>query len=228
MKKHILGIVLFAASVATYAVPVLNKEDFITTGTQTNFNGFESIPTTSNPDKLGLQYSGDLEPYTEDGITVRQVNGDPHNDIWVNPSEGIEGDRSWYPGGGDYGYTVITLASGLDFSAVSLLFLSYSTGRYADHGHVQYKLLKNGVSVLSDYMSWPYTLGIGRIGFENGGFDEIWLRSGTKGFFGDNRLQALQIDSIKAIQAQNDIPEPGTLFLLGLGALGMARLRRRV
>lgn len=224
MKKYILGILLFAASVATYAVPVLNKEDFITAGAQTNFNGFENIPTSSSPVRVGFQYSGGLEPYIEDGITVRQVNGDPNNDIWVTFS-GMEGNRSWYPDGGDHGYTAITLANGLDFSAVSLLFRSYATGR-VDPGNVQYHLLKDGMSVFSGSMLWANGE-LGRIGFANGGFDEIWLRSGTRGFFGDNRSQALQIDSIKAVQA-NDIPEPGTLFLLGLGALGMARFCRRV
>jgi hypothetical protein len=197
------------------AAPVLNTTDFVTA--VTGFNGFESIPND------GTYYTGGTSPYTEGGISVTEMNGNSGNSIWVSIAQSssyfTEGNYAWYPNGGDNGYTKIMLQSGAEISAISMLFRSYSP-------NVTYELLDGGVSVLTGTLLADWGV-LGRIGFSGGGFDEILLRGGDLGAgIGDGALNALQIDSIK-VGTSGTIPEPGTLALLGLGAMGLAASRRR-
>lgn len=85
-----------------------------------------------------------------------------------------------------------------------------------------FDVLNHGSSVLSGQFAAPF--GVGRIGFEGGGFDEIRLRSGGSTNFYDGNFESLEIDSIAIIA----VPEPEiyAMLLAGLGLIGYS-LRRR-
>lgn len=87
---------------------IVHNSDFIADSSRTHFNGFESIPIFNTS-----FYEGEI-PYTEDSITVQQINGDEGYNIWATWTfeDGFEGSHGWYPNGGDNGYTQLSLASG--------------------------------------------------------------------------------------------------------------------
>lgn len=195
------------------AAPVLNTNDFI--GAPTNFNGFESIPND------GTFYTGGAGPYDEGGIRVTQIN--PSSPIWVTLGS-MEGSYSWYPNGGDFGYTDIMRTDGADITNISLIFRSYGSG------NVLYDILNDGGSVLTGELAAADGFSfLGRIGFQGGGFDQVRLRGGELGSgFYDGAQNALQIDSIK-IGLVGVIPEPETyaMLLVGLLMLGVTAARRK-
>jgi hypothetical protein len=209
LKATFISLLLATSSVAS-AAPVLMTTDFINSAAY--FNGFENIPVGGS-----IFYTGGSTPYSEGGITVRQIGGDAGNDIWTTLG-GMEGSRSWYPNGGDSGYTDIRLTSGADFADISFLFRAYATGG------LQYSLLNNGVQVLGGTLDSANS-SLARAGFTGGGFDQLLLRTGVTGTFGDARHQALQLDSIDANAAA--VPEPASLALFGLGLMGLVSLRRK-
>jgi hypothetical protein len=210
---------VLAAALALHAAPAraitVFFVDFIADGSRTSFNGFETYPATT---------SG-APTHTEDGIQVSQISGQG-NEIWSTCAfcfgGVLEGARAWYPGGGDFGYTQITLVGGIDFTDVGLLTGSGWVGPIT----TSYELWNDGTLVLSgQYESLGQTAGY--LGFAGGGFDEIRLRDSESrtATFLDNNINALALDSIEL--AGNPIPEPTTLALLGAGLVAVCARRRR-
>ncbi len=177
------------------------------------FNGFESIQSGSNHPNT----------YTEDNIVVTQVSDQP-NDIWTsyNPGGG-EGAFSWYPNGGDYGYTKISLADGGSFDAIGMLMGSGN----GSHVSIWYSLRLDGVEV--DGGTFLHTRAFTYVGFSGGIFDEIWLRDGNPtrvGSLTDGSHNALALDSIE-VSSVAPVPLPATLPFLLIGLGGFAALRRK-
>jgi hypothetical protein len=190
----------------------LQTSDFIDNSQRSNFNGFEGITVT---DGFG-------STYTEDGITVEQVNGEL-NDIWPTYTWwGAEGNKAWYPSGGDSGYTKITKQDSSDFVNMGLLIGSgYGAN---DPMTYVYDVLNNGVSVLSGtlFRNTPQNY----LGFSGGGFDEVRIGA----YYGNNPnqtlngYQALAIDSIETSR----VPEPATILgTLAFSTLGGSWLKRK-
>lgn len=186
----IAGFFLFPA-LAPAAITVY-PTDVIADASRTNFMGFEGIVGTDG-----------LPPtWEEDGIKVEQINGDG-NDIWVTYTGwGQDGSRCWYPSGGDYGYTKISLVSGGDFSNVGLLLGTGWGGAF----YVQYALLNDGSTVAQGeiyFSSYPQHLG-----FAGGGFDTVLLSASQSSgnTVTDAHHNALAVDSIELAASINEPP----------------------
>jgi hypothetical protein len=227
LKRIILGLVALAASLCGFSDA--------RAGT---FNGFEGVP-------LAGPYLAGSPLYTEGGITVEQVTPDPDdNVIWVTFFH-PELKYGWYPDGGDFGYTKITLSGGGDFSDV---FLKVSTGEPtpdingdpstpgSSGSTLLYELLKGGSVVLAGFGPALTQGTTTDISFLGGGFDEIRIRDttasdpGSQAFLDPSDLNALAIDAIEN-RATGVVPEPASLTLWGIGAVGLigycGRLRRK-
>lgn len=199
---------------AVQAAPVVHTTDFINNAGRTQFNSFESIPSD------GTMYTGS-GAYTEGGITVQQINPSQYG-IWVtyNPG-GADGNRAWYPNGGDFGYTSLSLSSGLDFGDVGFVIGSGNS----THSRAYFELWDNGALVLSG--SVAQSTGFHYLGFEGGGFDTILLRDGIAGLsLHDGSHNALAIDAIE-VRASRHVPEPASMALAALGLAGLGIMRRK-
>ena len=146
------------------------------------------------------------------------------NNIWTTatPYVGGQGNYSWYPNGGDLGYTDITMQGAGQFGDIS--FIAGSGWGGGAHS-LYYELALGGNVVQSGSLSqvsgdW--------LGFSGGGFDEVRVRdsNGFTSSLNDGQLNALAIDSIKTVGA---VPEPETyaLLLAGLGAVGWVARRKQ-
>lgn len=211
LTSLILLLLIQPASAATVLTEtIVNSPDY--------FNGFESLPITITQGNL----------HTEDNITVRQIDGDA-NDISTNHGQLLVGGsgRSWYPNGGDNGYTSITLADGNLFGDVSLLA---GTGNGLTHIFYHYSLLNNESVVLSGSLEISGT-GYNEFSFIGGGFDEILLMvtSNINSSFGLGDLNALDVDSIAvSLEASpHMVPIPASIWLLSSALLGLVSLSRR-
>jgi hypothetical protein len=190
--------------------------DFIDDAHRTNFNSFEGLPATP-PLVAGL--------YIEDGVRVEQMPF-PNNTIntrwwWSgSPSDPKppDGLRSWYPSGGDEGYTRITRADGSDFFNVGFMRGSGQPGFDAPGvGSLLYQLYNNGGLVLSGAV--PHTQLGQYLGFSGGGFDEIRVRDGQVAVvtsFYDGTRNALALDAIEL-----SAPEPCSASLLTTAILSL-------
>lgn len=211
--------VLFTAAGQTTAAIIVHTSDFIADGSRSHFNGFEGMAVNL--------YDGSV-PYTEDTIRVVQVNGDAGNDIHTGDGffwTGDAGSHQWYPTVGDHGYTMVSLAGGIDFQSVGF---NYGTGGNTPLT-ILYDLLDNGSVVLSDSADLVST--VNYLGFSGGGFDTIRMRDTYRGAGGtvtDGSWQTLAIDNIETLDSA--VPEPASLAIwsvIGLAGIGIGAWRRR-
>ena len=219
MKKIFLCSIVFSImlvflAIPSFAAPTLYTTDFINDASRDNFNGFEFIPND------GSFYTGGDGPYTEDGITVEQINGDGANSIWVNSSGTYEGNHSWYPNAGDSGYSSITLADGSDFFDIGFWTSTGAPPPGSDFIH--YDVLLDGSSVLTGSIPGNDRGVFQYLGFGGGGFDEIHIWDVTNASPGINGLTLDAIETRGAV-----VPEPSTMLLLGFGLLGLASVTRK-
>lgn len=216
--KSLLTLVATLALTATMSsAATVGPIDVIDDADRDHFYGFENLPSTG---RFGNTASGD-------NITVTQVGGQT-NDIWTThlPGGG-EGNRAWYPNGGDFGYTAIRTTDGSDLDALGLLvgsgFGSDSNGHYSLH--------LDGTEVASG--SFTNSGNLSYLGFSGTIFDEIRLVTTFSRSFssiGDGSFNALVVDAIEVSLATPPIvplPAGGLLLLSGLAGLGAMRRRAR-
>jgi hypothetical protein len=218
------GLLVFATCLE--ASPITQVTDFIPNGSRTGFNGFEAIPIQGPPsDPISNHYSGGAGPYTEGGISVQQVNGDPGNDIEVAVFFHPEGQRGWYPDGGDAGYTRITRSGGIDFDSVGFL-----RGSGSNASNLLYDLYDNSVLVLSGSVAQPGSFAPLYLGWSGGGFDEIRVRTDCSPLFPNCVTpNTLALDAIEIAPGETlpntPVPEPASMLLVGYGLAVVARRR---
>jgi hypothetical protein len=109
-----VGIICLSGMNSAQAIS-LHTSDFINDGDRSNFNGFEGLPANQNFGELSSQI------YTEDGITVEQVNGDSNGVDTTFTAWGAQGERAWYANGGDSGYTKIVRENNTDFASIGFI-----------------------------------------------------------------------------------------------------------
>lgn len=210
--RFAVAILLSLAANASIALPIPTATDFIAAGSRTNFVDFEAY---------GEQTNG-LQVFIHDGVRVEQVNGDGDGILstcrsacwWSNDT------LSWYPNGGDHGWTEISRADGSDFVHMGLRVSNITPGGGGLSHYLMFEVLNDGASLLVGSAILPGGHD-GFIGFTGGGFDVVRLLlpdfgcCGTSTFW-TGELQALAIDDI---ELANVIPEPETYALLLAGLL---------
>ncbi len=223
----LMAAALAIRSLDALAVPVVLNTDFIADSARTAFNGFELAPAT-----FGDRYTGSF-PYVEQGIAVSQIDGAPPIGIWLTcgavraagycfGKTGADGHYSWYPNGGDTGYTKIAKSDQTEFESVGFAIGNAYTSVAATF--VSYELFEHGTSVLAGRVFIPFlSSDRGYLGFSGGGFDEIHVSE--RWLSGD--VNVLAIDSIELAVA-SPVPEPGPAALLLLGSIPILVRAKRV
>lgn len=203
-KKRMIGALLALAAGISQAATV-ETTDFITN--PEHLSGFEDVEFVT--------YDA---THLEDGIVVTQVNS-PRGIFAGFTGWGAQGNRAWYPNGGDEGYTDIKIASGEAINSISFLA---GNGWLHNPNYVHYQLLLDGTLVQSGTIE--SSLGAW-VGFSHGGFDEVRLAGTDHPEYISGGKQALAIDNVKITAA---VPEPETyaMLLAGLGAIGLIRRRK--
>jgi hypothetical protein len=177
--------------------------DFI--GTPEYFNGFDGIE--NSPNFYDNTFYPENVPYSEGGITVKYITGPSGgSEIWTTSTQnyGGQGYYSWYPNGGSYGYTDITLTGGGQFSAIQFL----AGNGQAKAEPLAYQLLDDG-SVIASGTLQNAAYPLHYIGFSGEDFDEVRLQSSQwTPSFDPNNFDALALDSIAADSSGPPPPPP--------------------
>ena len=216
MKKILTAVVMTMTAASVHAAPIVQTSDFIPDGERSHFVDFEhmpagsSLPATTSADGIEVEQFGGSSIWTTCGLTCWQSN----------PTQ------SWYPGGGDLGFTEIRKSDGSEFFDVGLEY----GGAVFGIDVLSFQLLLDGASVLDGFVAMD-PLVDGYVGFSGGGYDTVRVRGtfdvSSPGIITDGGFQALPIDNIEFRAAAIAVPEPGTMALLGLGLAGMGIVARR-
>jgi hypothetical protein len=190
------------------------------------------VPVATAVNDLELAPANLNSTWSQDGVRVRQIAGD--GAIWLGSGFG-NGNRSWYPDGGDDGWTRITLDSGNNFDAVSFFG---GSGWITPPQTLYFELADDDVVVLSGTLgatffgSW--------FGFAGGDFDEVRIRA-SQGFVTglldcpsggpgpNNGCNAAWLDDIRvgAADITTPVPVPSTLGLLVFALAFLKRVTAR-
>jgi hypothetical protein len=170
--------------------------------------------------------------WAQQGVRATQVDGSGAADaIWLDSGLGL-GNRSWYPNGGDEGWTRLTLDSGENFDAVSFFG---GSGWNAPPQTMYFELADDGVVVLSGTLATSFAGSW--YGFAGGDFDEVRLRAsgGQVSSLSDcpigppgpnNGCNTAWVDEIR-VGAANIVPEPGSGLLAASALLMLLPLSSR-
>jgi hypothetical protein len=191
------------------------------------------VPVATAINDFELAPANLIHTWSEQGIRATQIGGD--GEIWLANGLG-NGNRSWYPDGGDDGWTRITLDSGNNFDAISFFGGSgWSSGLQT----LYFELADDNVVVLSGTLG--ATFNGSWFGFAGGDFDEVRIRASqgwvtglwdcpSGGPGGPAGCNFAWVDDIR-VGAAAVVPEPGVMALVllalglmwGAGALGQCR-----
>lgn len=127
------------------------------------------VPVAAAVNDFELAPEHVVSTWSQQGVRVTQLAGD--NDIWLAAGFG-NGSRSWYPEGGDDGWTRIGLDGGQNFDAVSFFG---GSGWITPPQSLYFELADDGVVVLSGTLDASFTGSW--FGFAGGDFDEVNIRA---------------------------------------------------
>ena len=201
---------LIALSAGASASVTVHTSPFISSPTYyTDFTSFGAA--------CGPSWCTSPSPYSDGGIDVSYSSIiQLYNDFPTAPS-----GNAWYPGGGNTGYTDITLTGGGSFSAIQI---SVSSGWYGGGADLIYQLL-NGSTVVATGDAGPLSAYGGNFdtyGFSGATFTEVRLQGpmGSPAFDVGN-FEALAVGSVGI---GSSVPEPSTwaMMIAGFAGLGFA------
>ena len=194
---------------------IVHTSDFIDDASRTNFMNFDNPGTLIAPNE-----------YMEDGITIRETSGPVGASAsFMNGSFNYYFPHINYPN--QFGYTILTMADNSKFGAIGM---DISTG-YGLGQEIAWAVLNQGVAIAQGVLTGTY------LGFEGIDFDEIWLKGPAANtepgaphanLYGaySNLIALDNIEVRKSGHPGTNVPEPGTLALMGIAGLAIAYRRR--
>ena len=207
--KFLSAATLLAASTTALADPVLSTGAVI---------GDADYALTFS----GIQTGDALRRYEEAGILVT-VNDDAYT--YFAPFGSAGSGSFHYGSGGNNSSVRIRGVDSVLFNAVDFLL---GNGWNSGTSVLRYETYRNGEQVFAAYSN--VTNGVVAI-TDSVGFDEIRLGAAYSGAYNDfSQFQAIALDNLNLRLLEDDIaevPEPGSLALLGLGLAGLLAARRK-